>query len=87
MTFNARAKDVRPTPGTTVKVRQLFHLLPVRQKSLAENPAYQAEVTRAIREFLVNISLIWPSVAFELKFERERIKCPVCASYEPGLRF
>jgi DNA mismatch repair ATPase MutL len=69
--YNTRAKDIRLTPGTTIKIRQLFHLLPVRQKSLEENPTYQVAVTRDIREFLVKISLIWPIVAFELRFEGE----------------
>lgn len=68
--LNACSKDVRPAAGTTVKVRQLFHLLPVRRKKLSQDAKYQTRISEDIKAMLVGTALLWPSVAFELKFQR-----------------
>ncbi|GAA5834182.1 hypothetical protein JCM9279_004239 [Rhodotorula babjevae] len=60
-----KAQVERTGPGTTVTVRDIFHKLPVRRRSLAK-PAAQAALLSSLRSTLASLALLHPHVAFSL---------------------
>ncbi|KAK1932517.1 Serine/threonine-protein kinase STY8 [Phytophthora citrophthora] len=69
--FNARSRDLRETPGTKIAVANLFSKLPVRSKDLSCNFKHRTRVTRKIHDFCVSMSMIWPSLSFDIRFQNE----------------
>lgn len=67
--FNARSKVLREAPGTTITVSNLFSKLPVRAKDLSRNFNHQTRVIRKIHDFCVSMSMIWPSLSFDIRFQ------------------
>ncbi|CAH0480244.1 unnamed protein product [Peronospora belbahrii] len=72
--FNAKSKSLRKTPGTKVNVNNLFGMLPVRRKHLSRNMKYQNRVIQSIQNFCVSMSMIWPSVSFDIQFRGGRVR-------------
>ncbi|KAL4161711.1 hypothetical protein PRNP1_002263 [Phytophthora ramorum] len=64
--FNARSRELREAPGTKVYVSNLFRKLPVRRKDLSRNNKYQKRVIQNIQGFCVSMSMIWPSLSFDV---------------------
>uniref|UniRef100_A0AAV1VF58 MutL C-terminal dimerisation domain-containing protein n=1 Tax=Peronospora matthiolae TaxID=2874970 RepID=A0AAV1VF58_9STRA len=67
--FNARSKDLRQASGTKVYVSNLFGKLPVRRKDLSRNMKHRARVTKGIQSFCVSMSMIWPSLSFDIQYQ------------------
>ncbi|KAL3667426.1 hypothetical protein V7S43_007652 [Phytophthora oleae] len=69
--FNARSRDLREAPGTKISVSNLFSKLPVRSKDLLRNLKHRTLVIRKIHDFCVSMSMIWPSLSFDIRFQDE----------------
>ncbi|OWY96420.1 hypothetical protein PHMEG_00033312, partial [Phytophthora megakarya] len=67
--FNARSKEIRRTPGTNVCVSNLFGKLPVRREDLSRNMKHRNRVIQKIRNFCVSMSMIWPSLSIDVRFQ------------------
>ncbi|ETN18660.1 hypothetical protein PPTG_04191 [Phytophthora nicotianae INRA-310] len=72
--FNARSKELRETPGTKVFVSNLFKKLPVRRKDLSRNRKYRSRVIQNIHNFCVSMSMIWPSLSLDIRYEGENVR-------------
>ncbi|TMW66235.1 hypothetical protein Poli38472_004000 [Pythium oligandrum] len=66
--FNARSKVTRTSRGSKLTVRQLFHLLPVRQIDMQRQSASRVRVAKTLRTFCTNLSMIWPSLSIQTIF-------------------
>ncbi|RQM12909.1 hypothetical protein KXD40_000201 [Peronospora effusa] len=67
--LNARSKSLREIPGTTIYVSNLFRMLPVRRKYLSRNTKYRNRVIQSIQNFCVSMSIMWPSLSFDIRFQ------------------
>ncbi|KAF1793727.1 MutL, C-terminal, dimerization [Phytophthora cactorum] len=67
--FNARSKQLREAPGTKIAVANLFEKLPVRRKDLSRNRKYRSRVIQNVHNFCVSMSMIWPSLSFDIRYE------------------
>ncbi|KAI9999032.1 hypothetical protein PInf_003711 [Phytophthora infestans] len=72
--FNARSKELRKTAGTKVSVSNLFGKLPVRRKDLTRNRKYRSRVVQNTHNFCVSMSMIWPSLSFDIRYEGEDVR-------------
>ncbi|CAI5744059.1 unnamed protein product [Peronospora destructor] len=72
--LNARSKCLREIPGTTVYVSNLFRMLPVRRKYLSRNMKRRNRVIQSIQNFCVSMSMIWPSLSFDIRFQGEKAR-------------
>ncbi|CAH0493973.1 unnamed protein product [Peronospora farinosa] len=72
--LNARSKSLREIPGTTVYVSNLFRMLPVRRKYLSRNMKCRNRVIQSIQNFCVSMSMIWPSLSFDIRFQGEKVR-------------
>ncbi|CAI5718362.1 unnamed protein product [Peronospora effusa] len=72
--LNARSKSLREIPGTTIYVSNLFRMLPVRRKYLSRNTKYRNRVIQSIQNFCVSMSIIWPSLSFDIRFQGGKVR-------------
>ncbi|KAG3120480.1 hypothetical protein PI125_g1119 [Phytophthora idaei] len=72
--FNARSKQLREAPGTKIAVANLFEKLPVRRKDLSRNRKYRSRVIQNVHNFCVSMSMIWPSLSFDIRYEGEDVR-------------
>ncbi|POM61464.1 hypothetical protein PHPALM_29511 [Phytophthora palmivora] len=66
--FNARSKQLQNS-GTKLSASNLFGKLPVRRKDLSRSIKHRMRVIQNIRNFCVSMSMIWPSLSIDIRFQ------------------